>query len=163
MMECLMWLCHSVYRETARVKRMISLLDFLTSPAAICNSLWAHIVQRLSQSKTFTRIEFLRSTPDLPFWASHQAVNATYLQFWDLFNLLCSDPYWFGGLKLLSSATKLLRDFFSFLWTSSFVVSGAFSGGTGSATAGESGAATWIAPGHLPQYGDFGLRNTSRR
>ena len=33
-----MWPCHSVYRETARVERMISLLDLLTAPATISNS-----------------------------------------------------------------------------------------------------------------------------
>jgi hypothetical protein len=32
-----MWPCHSVYRETARVERTISLLDFLTAPATISN------------------------------------------------------------------------------------------------------------------------------
>jgi len=31
--------CHSVYRETARVERTISLLDFLTAPATISNRL----------------------------------------------------------------------------------------------------------------------------
>jgi len=33
-----MWPCHSVYRETARVERTISLLDFLTPPATISNT-----------------------------------------------------------------------------------------------------------------------------
>jgi hypothetical protein len=32
-----LWPCHSVYRETARLARMISLLDFLTAPATISN------------------------------------------------------------------------------------------------------------------------------
>jgi len=37
MTERPMWTCHSVYRETARVERTISLLDFLTAPATISN------------------------------------------------------------------------------------------------------------------------------
>ena len=39
MVERPMWPCHSVYRETARVERTISLLDFLTAPATISNRL----------------------------------------------------------------------------------------------------------------------------
>jgi hypothetical protein len=30
-------------------------------------------------------------------------------------------------------------------------------------SSGDSGAATWIIPDHLPHYGDFRHRNTSRR
>jgi len=37
MVERPMWPCHSVYRETSRVERTISLLDFLTAPATISN------------------------------------------------------------------------------------------------------------------------------
>jgi len=33
-----MWPCHSLYRETARVARMISLLDFLTARVTISNN-----------------------------------------------------------------------------------------------------------------------------
>jgi hypothetical protein len=39
MAERPMWPCHSVYRETARVERTISLLDFLTAPATLFNRL----------------------------------------------------------------------------------------------------------------------------
>jgi hypothetical protein len=58
-------------------------------------------------------------------------------------------------------AAYLLSSLFSELLV--LVVSGASSSGASSATTGDTDAATWITPGHLPSYGDFQHRNISRR
>jgi len=34
-----------VYRETAKIKRMISLLNFLTAPAVMSNTFWRRMVK----------------------------------------------------------------------------------------------------------------------
>jgi len=49
-----MWPCHSVYRETARVERTISLLDFLTAPNTISNIGYIHQLCTFSAAQLST-------------------------------------------------------------------------------------------------------------
>ena len=71
MAERPLWPCHSVYRETARVERTISLLDFLTAPATISNTLWT---TRVSLAKKWRHADTVIAHPPLP--NSHNPAGA---------------------------------------------------------------------------------------
>jgi len=103
MAERPMWPCYSVYRETSRVERTISLLDFLTAPATISNRLWTWTAQHLSQSKTFTRIPFffvffsfskVNSRPSVLSFPWGNAICQSHYSKWasDLFSKVHSQP-----------------------------------------------------------------------
>jgi len=54
MAERPMWPCHSVYRETARVERTKSLLDFLPAPASISNTTLSRKMNDRKRGKCFS-------------------------------------------------------------------------------------------------------------